>query len=64
MFFKYFSRQILFSRTFHDSPVYSSTFQACANPKYQKAMSHDVASGSDITPCNKITSGLQISSVT
>ena len=32
VFFKYFSRQILFSRTFQDSPVYSSTFQACANP--------------------------------
>ena len=32
MFFKYFSRQIYFSRTFQDSPVYSSTFQACANP--------------------------------
>ena len=30
--FKYFSRQILFSRTFQYSPVYSSTFQACANP--------------------------------
>ena len=30
--FKYFSRQILFSRTFQDSLVYSSTFQACANP--------------------------------
>ena len=30
--FKDFSRQILFSRTFQDSPVYSSTFQACANP--------------------------------
>ena len=36
--FKDFSRplsvfqvQILFSRTFQDSPVYSSTFQACAN---------------------------------
>ena len=28
----YFSRQILFSRTFQDKPVYSSTFQACANP--------------------------------
>ena len=27
-----FSRQILISRTFQDSPVYSSTFQACANP--------------------------------
>ena len=27
-----FSREILFSRTFQDSPVYSSTFQACANP--------------------------------
>ena len=23
---------ILFSRTFQDSPVYSSTFQACVNP--------------------------------
>ena len=32
MFFKYFSRQISFSRTFQDSPVYSSTYQACANP--------------------------------
>ena len=32
MFFKYFSSQILFSRTFQDSPVYSSTFQACGNP--------------------------------
>ena len=31
MFFKYFSRHF-FSRTFKDSPVYSSTFQACANP--------------------------------
>ena len=30
--FKYFSWQISFSRTFQDSPVYSSTFQACANP--------------------------------
>ena len=30
--FKYFSRQFLFSRTFQDSPIYSSTFQACANP--------------------------------
>ena len=33
MFFKLFSRQIKFSRTFQDSPVYSSTFQACANPE-------------------------------
>ena len=32
MIFKYFSRQIYFSRTLQDSPVYSSTFQACANP--------------------------------
>ena len=32
MFFKYFLRQTLFSRTFQDSPVYSSTIQACANP--------------------------------
>ena len=30
--FKYFSRQISFSRTFQDSHVYLSTFQACANP--------------------------------
>ena len=37
MFFKYFSRHILFSRTFQDSPVYSSTFQACANPGQKKA---------------------------
>ena len=33
MFFKYFSRQILFSRTLQDSPVCTSTFQACANPE-------------------------------
>ena len=33
-FFKYFSRQILLSRSFQDSPVYSSTFQACANPEF------------------------------
>ena len=37
MFLEYFSRQILFSRTFQDSTVYSSTaysstFQACENP--------------------------------
>ena len=30
--FQVFSRQILFSRTFQDSAVYSTTFQACANP--------------------------------
>ena len=36
MFFKYFSRQILFSRTFQDSIVYSSSFQACANPDQLK----------------------------
>ena len=28
----FFPRQIKFSRTFKNSPVYSSTFQACANP--------------------------------
>ena len=33
MFFQVLSRQILFLRTFQDSPVYSSTFQACANPE-------------------------------
>ena len=32
MFFQVLFRQILFSRTFQDSPVCSSTFQACANP--------------------------------
>ena len=32
MFFKYFSMQILFSRTFQDCPVNSSTFQDCGNP--------------------------------
>ena len=31
MFFNYFSKHF-FSRTFQDSPVYSSTFQSCANP--------------------------------
>ena len=35
VFFKYFSRQIRFSGTFQDSPVYSSTFQDCANPVRQ-----------------------------
>ena len=40
---KYFSRQILFSRTFQDSPVYSSTFQACASPDvgYPRAGIHN-----------------------
>ena len=32
MIFQYFSRQISFSRTFQESPLNSSTFQACANP--------------------------------
>ena len=32
MFFKYFLGIFNFSRTFQDIPVYSSTFQACANP--------------------------------
>ena len=32
MIFQYFSRQILFSRTFQESPLNSSTFQACVNP--------------------------------
>ena len=32
VFFKYFLRQILFSRTFQDIPVYLSTFQAYAKP--------------------------------
>ena len=31
--FQILSRQILFSRTFQDSPVYLSTFQVCANPE-------------------------------
>ena len=30
--FQVLFKVILFSRTFQDSPVYSSTFQACANP--------------------------------
>ena len=40
MFFKYFSRQILFSMTFLDSPVYSNTFQACANPDVYGLKNH------------------------
>ena len=32
MIFQYFSRQTLFSRTFQESLLNSSTFQACANP--------------------------------
>ena len=32
MIFQYCSRQIQFSRTFKESPLNSSTFQACANP--------------------------------
>ena len=32
MFFNYCSKQIKFSRTFQDSPVYSCTIQACGNP--------------------------------
>ena len=32
MIFQYFSRSIRFSRTFQESPLYSSTFQACGNP--------------------------------
>ena len=30
----HFSRQIYFSKTFQDNPVYSSTFQACASPAF------------------------------
>ena len=51
-FFKYSSRQILFSRTFQDSPVYSSAFQACVNLGY-----HDIKTTSnDVTrlTCTKI----------
>ena len=33
MIIQYFSRQILFSRTFQESPLNSSTFQACAKPE-------------------------------
>ena len=32
--FQVLSRQILFSKTLQDSPVHSSTFQACANPEH------------------------------
>ena len=31
-FFQYFSRQIYFSSIFQESPLNSSTFQACVNP--------------------------------
>ena len=33
MILQYFSRHILFSRTFQESLSYSSIFQACANPE-------------------------------
>ena len=36
MIFQYFSRQIYFSRTFPESPLNSSTFQACVNPVNDK----------------------------
>ena len=36
MIFQYFSRQISFSMTFQESPLNSSTFQACANPVVMK----------------------------
>ena len=32
MIFQYFSRHISFSRTFQESTLNSSSFQACANP--------------------------------
>ena len=38
--FQVLLRQILFSRTLQDSPVYSSTFQACANPVHMMNKSH------------------------
>ena len=34
LIFQHFSRQIWFSSTFQDSPSFSSTFQACANPGF------------------------------
>ena len=34
MIFQYFSRKIWFSRNFQESPLNSSTFQACANPAH------------------------------
>ena len=34
MIFQYFSWHISFSRTFQESPLNSSTFQACANPEF------------------------------
>ena len=37
--FQYFSRQIWVSSTFQESPLYSSTFQACANPATSSANS-------------------------
>ena len=36
--FQVLSRQILFSRTFQDSPVYSSTFQACVKPVWDSSL--------------------------
>ena len=36
MIFKYFSRHIIFSRTFQESTLGSSTFQASANPVKRK----------------------------
>ena len=48
MFFKYFSKQILFSRIFQDNPVYSSTFQACMNPVTQ-SQSDDIIHSVQIT---------------
>ena len=39
MIFQYFSKQIYFSRIFQESPLNSSTFQACVNPILGVALS-------------------------
>ena len=39
MIFQYFSRHFYYSRTFQESPLNSSTFQACANPDRDGATS-------------------------
>ena len=52
MFFKYFSRQIKFSRIFQASPVYSSTFQACGSPVADD--SNETSNLISLLKCHKI----------
>ena len=54
--FQYFSRHIQFSRTFQESSLNSSTFQACANPGYDgKIVESDPFSTNDHF-CHMLTS--------